>query len=284
MADALGGHLVGEGGVARHVGAHGLGKTQPAEPVGQLRQRRHRPDRMVLRPDARREAVAGAPNQPGRHVLAGLADRNHLAVEARHVQRPTLGLERRDQQVVRTRERGDAVTLQRRGDGVQIDADRPQPPERLARRRHALVHGGPHAAVVAERLDRLGRHRVDRVGTDQLLDVEHVPVGGVLGARAGPQRTLHAAPARAQAGERRAVEDLAEALVDDLRCWPRRCAREAPGPPGCRSARARCPPPCPRGRRRTRRPRRPRPAARTARGRGCRPAPPARSGRARTSA
>ena len=53
-------------------------------------------------------------------------------------------------------------------------------------------------AVVGEGAQRGLGHGVDDVGRDQLLDVEHVGVGGVLGAGAGPQRPLGWAPSVAQ--------------------------------------------------------------------------------------
>ena len=63
--------------------------------------------------------------------------------------------------------------------------------------------GSARLAVVAERGERLGRHRVDRVGADQLLDVEDVAVVRVLRAGARPQHALRPArPALASASQR----------------------------------------------------------------------------------
>ena len=45
-------------------------------------------------------------------------------------------------------------------------------------------------AVVAEGVERRRRHGVDRVGADQLLDIEHVAIVLVLGAGRGPQQPL----------------------------------------------------------------------------------------------
>ena len=59
-------------------------------------------------------------------------------------------------------------------------------------------------AVIDERLDGGVGQRVDRVGADQLVDVQRVGIGGVLRRGAGPQRPLHALrpwrPARPTAG------------------------------------------------------------------------------------
>ena len=44
--------------------------------------------------------------------------------------------------------------------------------------------------MIAECLQRCGRHGIDGVGTDQLLDIEHVAIVFVLGAGRGPQQPL----------------------------------------------------------------------------------------------
>src|SRR6202030_123234 len=45
-------------------------------------------------------------------------------------------------------------------------------------------------AVIAEGVERRRWHGIDRVGTDQLLDIENVAVFLVLGAGRGPQQSL----------------------------------------------------------------------------------------------
>ena len=44
--------------------------------------------------------------------------------------------------------------------------------------------------MVEKRLDRLGRHGVDRVAPDQRLHIEHVAIGRVLGAGRRPEQAL----------------------------------------------------------------------------------------------
>ena len=151
---------------------------------------------------------------------------------------------------------------------------RPRAPCRRAPRR------GP-----GRRSTRLGRHRVHGVGADQLLDVEHVAVGRVLGRGRGPERPLHARALRGERLPARPGERLLEVLVGELRVRDRRAC---PAAPCCRAPRAACRSRCRSARRRTTRPTPPstgrRPPRRAARARGCRPRRRPRSARARRSA
>src|SRR5438132_1873429 len=47
-----------------------------------------------------------------------------------------------------------------------------------------------HFAMVAESFERCGWHGIDRVGPDQLLDIEDIAVGLVFGTCAGPEQPL----------------------------------------------------------------------------------------------
>src|SRR5665213_3081925 len=60
-----------------------------------------------------------------------------------------------------------------------------------ARLSHVGVDGARHNSVVAEIFDRLRRHRIHGVRPDQRLYIKYIAVRGVLGAGAGPERTLH---------------------------------------------------------------------------------------------
>ena len=98
--------------------------------------------------------------------------------------------------------------------------------EQLARAVDVLLERVAHLAVVGERLDGLARHRVDRLGPDQLLDVDDVAVLGVLGRGRRPQAALRG---RALGGERvpvRAREDLLVGLVGELGVGDRELALE----------------------------------------------------------
>ena len=68
----------------------------------------------------------------------------------------------------------------------------------LLGRADILLQARTHAAMVAEGVHGLRRHGVDGVGADQFLDIEHVAVGGVLGAGAGPEQPLRMRAARLQ--------------------------------------------------------------------------------------
>ena len=107
-------------------------------------------------------------------------------------------------------------------------------------------------AVVQRGLERVGRHRVHGVGADQVVDIERVGVGGILGARARPERTLHLCAPRLQCGEVVPCEPFLEQRVGGL--GVRDCSLALQRRISARSLRALCRPPCPHGSRRTRQP------------------------------
>src|SRR5215207_4620402 len=74
--------------------------------------------------------------------------------------------------------------------------------------RHAL-----HLEMVGARLERVHRHRVHRVRADELLDVLHVGVLRVLGARRRPQGPLGEGASSGELVPAVAGVDLLEALV-----------------------------------------------------------------------
>ena len=207
--------------------AHPGGLVEPAEPARLVLAR---PDGRVARPDPRDEL-----SPLGRHRRRQLAP---------------LGLDARDQLVERVGELLHALALERRDDVVVVDAGRGELGEQLLGLRDALEHRvAAHLAVVAEGLERLGRHRVDGVGADQLLDVHHVAVGRVLGRGRGPERPLLASRprrrARSQLGPAKASWKcvVGEPGVRDRRACPassrRARARRAARRPRCRGARRR---------------------------------------------
>ena len=81
-------------------------------------------------------------------------------------------------------------------------------------------------AVVLERPDRLERHRVHRVRPDQLLDVDHVAVVGVLRRRRRPQAALRRGAGGRQLVPVRPGEDLLIGRVRELRVGDRQRALE----------------------------------------------------------
>ena len=85
----------------------------------------------------------------------------------------------------------DALALERVGDVVVVDAGLGERLEQPAGRPSTSARVVPlDLAVVLEGRRSSPRHRVDRVGADQLLDVERVAVGRVLGRRSTPTAPL----------------------------------------------------------------------------------------------
>ena len=99
-------------------------------------------------------------------------------------------------------EGGDAFLLEAPGDPVEVDAHGRQLVEHLFGVGRASVHGPGDGAVVLDRGEGGQWQGGDRVGTDQLVDVAGVGVGGVLGGGRGPQRTLQPAPWAARVSQR----------------------------------------------------------------------------------
>ena len=75
---------------------------------------------------------------------------------------------------------------------------------RAGRARIEVLEDGvaPHLAVILERLHGLERHGVHRLGADQLLDVDHVAVFGVLRRGGGPRQRCGLAPAASSSRQR----------------------------------------------------------------------------------
>src|SRR5271154_5381118 len=86
--------------------------------------------------------------------------------------------------------------------------------------------------MVAERIHGRGRKGVDRVGSNQLLDIKHVTVVFVLRARAGPKQPLYPRALGTQLLPSSAREKMLVALIGKLRTGDRGLAAE----PGERTA------------------------------------------------
>src|SRR5215218_2683457 len=119
----------------------------------------------------------------------------------------------------------DALALERQRDVVVIDAGVAQRVERGLRPVDVLLDGqAADLAVVLEGLDRLLGHRVDRVAPDQLLDVQHVAVVGVLRRRRCPQAPLRRGALVGQRVPALAGERPQVGLIRELRVGHRRTA------------------------------------------------------------
>ena len=193
-----------------------VGRRQPAEAVADPG-RVVRPERVVARLEAAGDVLA---REPVERLAGGGLDRAEAALAA-----GAAGADR-GQRLVDAAQQRQEVRLER-VEAVQ---------EQLVRHRlqvHAgLAEGGERrlglglvvardrvrgVAVLGEGVERRLGQRVHRVRRDEVVDVEHVGVGGALRAGRGPERALDA---RARGGETvpgRAGEDLAEACVGGAR-------------------------------------------------------------------
>ena len=91
------------------------------------------------------------------------------------------------------------------------------------------LESGARRAVVAESVERRGRHGVDRIGADQLINVENVLVSGILGSGAGPQQPLRLRAVRGQGAPAVLSKDSVVALVRHLGVGDGDLAHEAVG-------------------------------------------------------
>ena len=190
------------------------GGGEPAQPPGFVLAG---PQARVARPEAAGPALDGRPF-PGRGhgVLEVGRERDRLGVLLRSKRLGPLARDRGVELVGRVRELLDAVLDQPVGDRLQVE---PEPLDRLEHRLGLLDPLGQRrrdAAVVAEGVDGLRRHGVDRVAPDQGLDVEHVGVGGVLRPRRRPQQPLRGGAGGEHRLPPRRRDHLEVSLVGDL--------------------------------------------------------------------
>ena len=71
-------------------------------------------------------------------------------------------------------------------------------------------------AMVAKSIESGGRDRIDRLRADQLFHVNHVAVGGILAAGAGPQHPLRLRAMRSQGLPCRAAENFFVEPIGEL--------------------------------------------------------------------
>ena len=196
--------------------AHRLGHGQPAEPVGQLGRVGVAPQRRVLLPDPVADVGLG-------RLLDLARDRRLEVVGQRCLDRwralgddcLALGVQAGEQLFHRLDELVDAVAQELVGDVVEVDA-------RLGQRLQVgfgvlLDRCVADVGVVGRGQQGGHRHRVDRVGPDEPVDVQRVGVLRVLDAGRRPQRPLDGGPGLAQLGEALAQEDRLVAPVGGAR-------------------------------------------------------------------
>ena len=92
--------------------------------------------------------------------------------------------------------------------------------------RQVGIDGAAECAVVAEGVERGVGHGVHGVRADQLVHVQRVGIGRVLGARGSPQRTLHLRAECCEPVPARPAEQLPEAAVGHLRLRHRSAASQ----------------------------------------------------------
>ena len=174
------------------------------------------PERGVALPQTPRTlpfALASPRARPSTRRRRSSAGGERLSSSARAS--PSRFARRAAQQLVeRLVEQPHAVGQQPVGDLVERDAEPVRAsPASPARRRRPRSSVGRARAVVAERVERRRRHRVDRVRADQRLDVEHVPSRPGSSCPCSPTAGAGSArPCAASASQRSPREELLVAL------------------------------------------------------------------------
>ncbi len=220
-----GAHLVAQLHKPRERVLHVVGHAQPAQAIGDLLLLVGigLPERGVLGPDLPRERFGVRTIERGVHrrlqrtQARALASRQVSGLRARAAdlrrKLANLLVRARDQLEVRVGERLHALHLQLLRHRRHVDPDGRQAIERGVGFGDARFEGQPRFAVLLERDNRLWRHGVDGFWSDQLLDIDDVAVGGILGAGARPEAALCLRAGRLEGREARPVKDLQVFLV-----------------------------------------------------------------------
>ena len=102
------------------------------------------------------------------------------------------------------------------GDFLHRDAGFGEIGHGLSRGVDVLLEARARAAVIAKRVVGGRRNGVDGVRADQLLDVQHVAIGRIFRAGAGPKNALRLRASLRQCLPARVAEDLLVALIGKL--------------------------------------------------------------------
>ena len=162
---------------------------EPAEPFALIR---ICPDRRIAGPQ-RADGAFGAPllRESLRVLFDVCRQFDVLRIDARSENRGTLLRDRAEQLVESFGEQLHAVFDQRIGNRVERNAALREIGKNALGIRDVLLKAIARLAVIAESIECRRRHGVDRVAADQLLDIEDIAVGFVLGAGGRPQQTLN---------------------------------------------------------------------------------------------
>ena len=107
-----------------------------------------------------------------------------------------------EQLVERLGEKFDALGGELVGDSLHRDSGAREIIHGLPRNVDVFFEAGARMAVVAKGVERGRRNRINRIGPDEFLDVEHIAIGRIFGAGAGPEQALRLRAACREACQR----------------------------------------------------------------------------------
>ena len=204
----------------------GVDDAQPAEPLVFVGAR---PQRRVARPESADAAVL-APSLELFFVaflrFAGIHAEGEAGLRA--IEQPQSPLRHGGEQLVEgVGKEPDAVLRELRRDIVEAYAIVGERGEVGTRSRQvALNRVSRNDAMVAEGVERRGRHGVDRIPSNQLFDIDRVLIGGILCARRSPEQALDLCSGARELEPARRGDERLEQLVGELGVGDRNLALE----------------------------------------------------------
>src|SRR4030095_16970758 len=120
------------------------------------------------------------------------------------------------QQLIERRSKGrHTVLLKLLRNCVEIDAQSLQ----SSQSRRCVIETIPyslsrHLTTIFEGIEGLGRQCIDRLSTDEVLNIKSIRIGRILSACAGPQRSLDTSATLAQRDKPLAMKNLEETVVN----------------------------------------------------------------------
>ena len=188
MGELLGLRFLGEASQLRRVLDQLFRRAQPPQPARFVRSG---PQGRVPRPEPP-HSVFGLPLLGHGAELGQKIDGEAVAlpVDPGHIDRPAAAVHGGEQLVERLDELPHAVLEELVGHLLHRDAGAGEGLHRVGGGLDVLLEARTDPPMVTESIEGGGGDRVDRVGSDQLLDVEDVAVARVLRARARPEQPL----------------------------------------------------------------------------------------------